>query len=149
MIFTFYRYRAKDTIDHFICSVPAIRYTPKDSVQAVISSPTAVTQYSSFQWQLEITNLHPTSPANNLSIQTEITEGFSWSGSRHVAVPALMPFQQFKYAFSAIPMASPGMHALPRVRLLQAETEIPREVSIQTKNMVNSEGAVQVFVKPL
>jgi hypothetical protein len=126
-----------------------MRYTPQDSVQVVIKAPPFVTQYSSFQWQLEVTNVHPTIPAKNLSIQTEITEGFSWTGSRHVAVPTLMPFQQFKYAFSAIPMASPGLHPLPRVRLLQAESEIPREVPIQTKNDVNSEGAVRVFVKPL
>lgn len=142
--------RTKDSmIDHFILPVPSLRYKPKDHVQAVIKSPFSVIQHSSFQWQLEITNLHPTMPAKNLSIQTEITEGFSWSGSRHVAVPALMPFQQFTYNFSAIPMASPGMHPLPRVRLMQAETEVSREIPIETKNNVNSEGAVKIFVKPL
>lgn len=142
--------RAKNAaVDHFRCMLPSIRYTPTDNVQAVVSSPGSVTQYSSFQWHLEITNLHPTTAAKNLSIQTEITEGFSWSGSRHISVPMLLPFQQFKYNFSAIPMAAPGLHPLPRIRVLQNETEVPREVAIQTRNDVNGEGAVQVMVIPL
>jgi hypothetical protein len=148
-VLTFDHSAVNPAVDHFRCMAPSIRYTPTDTVQAVISSPGTVTQYSSFQWQLEITNLHPTMPANNLSIQTEITEGFSWSGSRHVSVPMLLPFQQFTYNFSAIPMTPPGLHPLPRIRVLQSETEIPREVAIQTRNEVSSEGAVQVMVNPL
>lgn len=142
--------RAKHpAIHHFRCILPQIRYTPTDNVQAVIRAPASVTQYSSFQWQLQLTNLHPTMAANDLSIQTEITEGFSWSGSRHVSVPMLLPFQQFDYNFSAIPMTAPGLQPLPRIRVLQSQTEIPREIAIQTRSDVNSEGAVQVMVLPL
>ncbi|KAJ9121480.1 hypothetical protein QFC22_002096 [Naganishia vaughanmartiniae] len=136
-------------IDHYIIPTPPIKYTPTETIQAVVKAPTTAKQHSSFQWSLEITNLHPTIPASNLIIQTDVTEGFSWTGSRHVNAPMLVPLQRWKYTFSAIPMTGPGLQSLPKVRLLQAETEVPREIAVRADVQVNSEGVAQILVKPL
>jgi hypothetical protein len=136
-------------IDHYIIPTPPIKYIPTETIQAVIQVPWMAKQHTSFQWTLEITNLHPTTPASNLIIQTDVTEGFSWTGSRHVNVPLLVPFQQWKYTFSAIPMTGPGLQYLPRIRLLQAESEVPREIAVRSNVQMNREGAVQIMVKPL
>ena len=91
---------------------------PRDGLIALLSLPASAILHASAPAELTIRNLHHSRTADlHISLETDATDGLLVAGPRISRIPALLPDQEIRLAWSLLPLECGRVHA-PRMRVV-------------------------------
>ncbi|KZV68255.1 hypothetical protein PENSPDRAFT_25100 [Peniophora sp. CONT] len=91
---------------------------PRDGLIALLSLPASAKLHASAPAELTVRNLHNSRTADvHISLETDATDGLLVAGPRISRIPALLPGQEIRLAWSLLPLECGRIRA-PRIRVV-------------------------------